>query len=55
MSRPLFNTIEEPSPNVVGHIMAVTCGHTGHPTAAETLLMELHMKNAMFLELENKK
>lgn len=54
MSRPLFNSINEPSPHIVGHIMSVNCGHTGHPSPAETLMMDLHLKKANFFENDEK-
>ena len=37
-------------PDRVGHIIPVTCGHTGHPSTEEAYMMELHLKAAGFLD-----
>lgn len=37
------------SPEKIGHIIPVCCGHTGHPSAEEAYLMELHLRAANFI------
>jgi len=45
--------LDEPIPDIVGHLINVNCGHTGHPTPSETLLMEMHLRQALFFDEKN--
>ena len=54
ISRPLFSSLDEPSADIIGHILTVNCGHTGHPTPSEAYMMELHLKQARFMPPKEK-
>lgn len=39
-SNPIFPSIDEPSPTIVGYLLPVVCGHTGHPSVNESKILE---------------
>lgn len=47
--KSVFPNFEEPSPFIVGHIIPVKCGHTGHFSAIEAHVLDQHMKAAGFV------
>lgn len=38
------------SPERVGHVLPVCCGHTGHPSSEEAYFMDLHLRAAGFIK-----
>ena len=46
--KPLFPTINEPSENLVGHLIDLKCGHTQRPSDLETVMFTVHLEVAGF-------
>lgn len=49
----IHNKFDLLSPNVVGHIIPLRCGHTGQPSSEESYVMEKHLRAAGFLNQRN--
>jgi len=46
---PLFPTLEEPSQDIVGNVIDLSCGHASKPDELEGMLIHQHLVDAGFV------